>query len=186
MERAFEAEGLNEADARARLWFVDLNGLVVSSRQDLAPHNLPYAHDHEGMGFLEALDAIKPDVLIGATGAPGTFSQRVIEKMAAFNEKPVIFALSNPTSRAECTAEQAYKWSDGRAIFSSGSPFSPVVLEDGSTRRPGQGNNAYVFPGIGLGAVAVKATALPDDLFLTAARALASFVNEDDLSLIHI
>ena len=182
MARAFEAEGLSEADARARLWFVDLNGLVVSSRQDLAPHNLPYAHDHDGMGFLEALDAIKPDVLIGATGAPGTFSQRVVEKMAAHNEKPVIFALSNPTSRAECTAEQAYKWSDGRAIFSSGSPFSPVVLEDGSTRRPGQGNNAYVFPGIGLGAVAVKATALPDALFLTAARALASFVNEDDLA----
>ncbi|MEO9970741.1 MAG: NAD-dependent malic enzyme [Hyphomonadaceae bacterium] len=182
MSRAFEAEGMSEAEAQARLWFVDVNGLVVASRQDLAPHNLPYAHDHESMGFLEALDTIKPDVLIGATGAPGTFDERVIRKMAENNTHPVIFALSNPTSRAECTAEEAYKWSDGRAIFSSGSPFNPVVLEDGSTRRPGQGNNAYVFPGIGLGAMAVKATSLPDALFLTAANALAGFVSDEDLA----
>jgi len=182
MAKAFEAEGLSPEAARERLWFVDLEGLVVKSRQDLAPHNLPYAHDHERLGFMAALDAIQPDVLIGATGAPGTFRQVVIEKMAAYNEQPVIFALSNPTSRAECTAEEAYAWSDGRAIFSSGSPFAPVVLADGSIRRPGQGNNAYVFPGIGLGALAANATALPDEVFLTAAQALASFVTEEDLA----
>ncbi len=181
MATALEAEGLSPQAARERLWFVDLEGLVVKSRQDLAPHNMPYAHDHDPAGFLEALDAIKPDVLIGATGAPGTFHQSVIEKMSQFNERPVIFALSNPTSRAECTAEEAYRWSDERAIFSSGSPFKPVVFADGTVRRPGQGNNAYVFPGIGLGALAAKAKSLPDELFLTGAHALAAFVTEQDL-----
>ena len=180
MTSAFEAQGLSSKEARRRLWFVDIKGLVVDGRDDLAPHNLPYAHDHPAMGFMDALDAIKPDVLIGATGAPGTFNEAVIRKMAELNDKPVVFALSNPTSRAECTAEDAYKWSDGRVIFSSGSPFDPVVLDDGSTRRPGQGNNAYVFPSIGLGALAAKASVLPDEIFLTAAQALANFVNEDD------
>ena len=183
MTRAFEAEGLSQSEARERLWYVDVEGLVVKSRDDLAPHNIPYAHDHKPMGFLEAIDAIKPDVLIGATGAPGTFNERVVGKMAEANEKPVIFALSNPTSRAECTAEEAYKWSQGRAIFASGSPFSPVVLDDGSVRRPGQGNNAYVFPGIGLGALAAKATKLPDDVFLMAAKALADTVSDDDIAV---
>ena len=182
MERAFEAEGLSEAEAHLRLWFVDLEGLVVKDRTDLAPHNLPYAHDHPSMGFMEALETLKPDVLIGATGAPGTFNEAVIRKMAEINDKPVVFALSNPTSRAECTAEQAYEWSDGRVIFSSGSPFAPVVLPDGSVRRPGQGNNAYVFPGIGLGALAANASTLPDALFLTAAKALAGFVSETDIA----
>lgn len=182
MAVAFEAEGLSPEEARQRLWFVDLEGLVVSGRSDLAPHNLPYAHDHEPLGFMAALDAIKPDVLIGATGAPGTFNEAVIRKMAELNEQPVVFALSNPTSRAECTAEEAYKWSDGRVIFSSGSPFKPVVLDDGSVHRPGQGNNAYVFPGIGLGALAANTSGLPDELFLTAARALADFVNPADLA----
>lgn len=102
--------------------------------------------------------------------------------MSEVNETPVIFALSNPTSRAECTAEEAYKWSGGRALFSSGSPFSRVILDDGAVRRPGQGNNAYVFPGIGLGALAAKASSLPDMIFLTAARALATFVSENDLA----
>ncbi|MEP1933572.1 MAG: oxaloacetate-decarboxylating malate dehydrogenase, partial [Roseibium sp.] len=105
MARAFEAEGLNSEEARRRLWFVDVEGLVVAERSDLAPQNLPYAHDHPKMGFMAALDSIKPDILIGATGAPGTFNEGVVRKMAELNEKPVIFALSNPTSRAECTAE---------------------------------------------------------------------------------
>ena len=180
MTSAFVEAGLNPAEARQRLWFVDLQGLVVKSRTDLLPHNVPYAHDAAAMGFTAAIDTIKPHVLIGATGAPGTFTRDVIERMSAINARPVVFALSNPTSKAECTAEQAYAWSGGRAIFASGSPFAPVV-HDRRTFRPAQGNNVYVFPGIGLGAVACRARTLPDVLFLTAAQALARMVRQDDL-----
>jgi malate dehydrogenase (oxaloacetate-decarboxylating)(NADP+) len=180
MTAAFVDEGLMLDAARRHLWFVDLNGLVVKGRPDLMTHNLSYAHDHKPLGFVEAIGTIRPHVLIGATGAPGTFTQTVIERMAAINDRPVIFALSNPTSKAECTAEEAYRWSGGRAVFASGSPFPQVIFE-GRTLRPAQGNNAYVFPGIGLGAVASRARILPDELFLTAARTLAALVRQDDL-----
>jgi malate dehydrogenase (oxaloacetate-decarboxylating)(NADP+) len=177
---AFVDAGLSLDEARRRLWFVDVNGLVVKGRTDLMAHNLPYAHDHQPLSFLEAIDAIRPQVLIGATGAPGTFTQTVIERMSEVNSRPVIFALSNPTSRAECTPEQAYAWSGGRAIVATGSPFAPVTYA-GRVLRPAQGNNAYVFPGIGLGAIACRARTLPDELFLAAARTLASLVRQQDL-----
>jgi malate dehydrogenase (oxaloacetate-decarboxylating)(NADP+) len=180
MTSAFVGEGLTADDARRHLWFVDLHGLVVKGRKELMAHNLPYAHEHEPLGFLQAIDTIKPHVLIGATGAPGTFTQPIVERMSAINHRPAIFALSNPTSRAECTAEQAYSWSGGKAIFASGSPFAPVTYGE-QTFRPGQGNNAYVFPGIGLGAIACRARTLPDVLFLTAARTLAKLVRQSDL-----
>jgi malate dehydrogenase (oxaloacetate-decarboxylating)(NADP+) len=180
MVAALVDEGLSAESARERLWFADVNGLVVKSRTDLMPHNQPYAHDHPRLGFLDAIDAIEPHVLIGATGAPGTFTAAVVGRMCAHNPRPVIFALSNPTSRAECTAEQAYTWSSGRAIFASGSPFKPVRLGDRDF-RPGQGNNAYVFPGIGLGAVFCRARRIPDEFFLTAARTLAKLVTPRDL-----
>jgi len=152
----------------------------VKSRTDLLDHNLPYAHDAKPQDFLDAIDTVRPHVLIGATGAPGTFTQEVVERMSAINDRPVIFALSNPTSKAECTAEQAYTWSKGKAIFASGSPFEPVTY-DGKIFRPAQGNNAYVFPGIGLGAVACRARTLPDELFMDAARTLAKLVQQKDL-----
>jgi malate dehydrogenase (oxaloacetate-decarboxylating)(NADP+) len=180
MTAALVSETLRPEEARRHLWFVDLMGLVVRQRSDLMEHNRPYAHDVAPMGFLDALDAIRPHVLIGATGAPGAFTRPAIERMARINERPVVFALSNPTSRAECTAEQAYGWSGGTTIFASGSPFAPVT-HDGHTFRPAQGNNAYVFPGIGLGAVACRARILTDDLFLAAARTLARLVRPGDL-----
>jgi malate dehydrogenase (oxaloacetate-decarboxylating)(NADP+) len=172
---ALVKDGLSLAEARQRLWFVDVNGLVVKARTDLMPHNLPYAHDHPPLDFRAAIDTLRPNVLIGATGAPGTFTRDVVERMCAINERPVLFALSNPTSRAECTPQQAYEWSRGRAVFASGSPFGTVTY-DGRTFRPGQGNNAYVFPGIGLGAVACRARRIPDEFFLAAARTLAELV----------
>jgi len=180
MTSAFVGAGLSLDDARRRLWFVDVNGLVVKGRTDLMAHNRPYAHDHAPLGFADAIDSIKPHVLIGATGAPGTFTQDVIERMARVNERPAIFALSNPTSCAECTAEQAYAWSKGRAMFASGSPFPPLTYRS-KTFRPAQGNNAYVFPGIGLGAIASRARVLPDEIFLAAARTLAGLVQRRDL-----
>jgi malate dehydrogenase (oxaloacetate-decarboxylating)(NADP+) len=180
MTAAFAEEGLDPDEARRHLWFVDLHGLVVKGRGDLMEHNLPYAHDARPQKFAEAIDTVRPHVLIGATGAPGTFTKTVVEQMSAINERPAIFALSNPTSKAECTAEQAYAWSGGKALFASGSPFGPVTFE-GKTLRPAQGNNVYVFPGIGLGAVACRARTLPDELFLAAARTLADLVRPADL-----
>lgn len=178
---ALQKEGLSEQDARSRLWFVDVNGLVVKSRDDLLPHNEPYMHDHEQLEFVDAINAIKPHVLIGATGAPGTFTREVVETMTHVNERPVIFALSNPTSRAECTAEQAYAWSHGKVIFASGSPFAEVTYED-KVFKPGQGNNVYIFPGIGLGAIVSQTFRITEDMFLVAARELASQVSEADLA----
>ena len=180
MASALVSEGLTAEEARRRLWFVDVNGLVVKSRKDLLPHNLPYAHDHRPLGFLDAIDAICPHVLIGATGAPGTFTREVIDRMCEHNARPVLFALSNPTSKAECTAQQAYEWTRGRAVFASGSPFGTVTYQ-GRTFRPGQGNNAYVFPGIGLGAIFSRARRIPDEFFLAAARTLAALVKPRDL-----
>ncbi len=178
---AFQQKGLCYDEARARLWFVDVEGLVVKSRADLMPHNLPYAHDHPELGFLSAIRTIRPDVLIGATGAPGTFTEEVVRTMAEINDRPTIFALSNPTSSAECTAEQAYEWSDCRAIFASGSPFETVAL-NGHTHRPAQGNNAYIFPGIGLGAIVADATVISENMFLAAAEALSDEVSNEDIS----
>ncbi|BCD99318.1 malate dehydrogenase (oxaloacetate-decarboxylating)(NADP+) [Marinagarivorans cellulosilyticus] len=178
---ALMAEGLSEPEALARLWFVDVSGLVVKGRTDLMSHNLPYAHAHTQMPFIEAIEDIKPDVLIGATGCPGTFNQSVIRKMCEHNARPVIFALSNPTSQAECTAEQAYAWSNGHVIFASGSPFAPVEY-DGNRYQPGQGNNAYIFPGIGLGAIVAEAKLISDEMFLAAASTLAQCVTEEEVA----
>jgi len=180
MTAAFQQQGLSIEESRKHLWFVDVHGLVVKDRNDLMKHNLPYAHETARLSFLEAIDAIKPHILIGATGASGTFTKEVVERMSRNNQRPVIFALSNPTSQAECTAEQAYAWSNGRAIFASGSPFGKVVWND-QELRPGQGNNAYVFPGIGLGAVVCKARTIPDEFFLAAAHTLAGLVEEKDI-----
>ncbi len=173
--------GLSEQAARERLWFVDEAGLLVRGRAGLAAHNLPYAHDVPGASFTDAIRRFRPQVLIGATGAPGTFSEEVVRLMAEINPRPVIFALSNPTSRAECSAEQAIGWSAGRAVFASGSPFAPLVFQ-GREYRPGQGNNAYVFPGIGLGAIACGMRTISDEVFLTAARTLAEMVSQEDLA----
>ena len=178
---AFRSAGLSGQEARQRLWFVDRSGLVVKGRDNLVPHKLPYAHDVPSVSFMDALEQIKPQVLIGATGVPGTFTEDVIRRMAEINERPVIFALSNPTSQAECTAQQAYEWSNGEAVFASGSPFDAVTC-NGKTYRPGQGNNAYVFPGIGLGTIACRARIISDEMFQEAARVLAEMVDDSDLA----
>jgi len=173
--------GLPEPEARRRCWFVDSKGLVVASRSDLAEHKRPYAHEHAFTSdLLAAVQALRPAALIGVSGVPATFTRPIIEAMAACNERPIIFALSNPTSKAECTAAQAYAWTEGRAIFASGSPFAPLAF-GGRTYVPGQGNNAYIFPGIGLGVIACESQRITDDMFSAAARALADEVSPADL-----
>jgi malate dehydrogenase (oxaloacetate-decarboxylating)(NADP+) len=175
-------EGLTAAEARRCCWFVDSTGLVVKSRGNLAVHKLPYAHDHESLpDLLTAVQTLKPTALIGVSGQPQQFTQPIIEAMSELNERPIIFALSNPTANSECTAEQAYTWSDGQAIFASGSPFDPVTYS-GQTFVPGQGNNSYIFPGVGLGVVAAEARQVTDEMFMAAAKTLAEIVTEDDLA----
>ena len=179
---ALVEEGMSLTEARQACWFVDSTGLVVRSRENLAEHKLPYAHEHAQINsLLEAVETLKPTALIGVAGIPNTFTQPVVEAMARLNTRPIIMALSNPTSKAECSAEQAYAWTEGRAIFASGSPFDPVTLS-GTTFVPGQGNNAYIFPGIGLGVVASRAARVTDDMFLIAAQTLAQLTTLDDLN----
>jgi malate dehydrogenase (oxaloacetate-decarboxylating)(NADP+) len=174
-------DGMDEAEARRRCWFFDSSGLVVKSRSDLPAHKRRYAHDADATDdFLDAVERLRPGAIIGVSGQPQTFTQPVLEAMASVNERPVVFALSNPTSKSECTAEQAYRWTGGRAIFASGSPFDPVELA-GERFVPGQGNNAYVFPGVGLGLIVSNARGCTDEMFFVAARTLAGAVNEDDL-----
>jgi len=181
---AARAEGSSEVEARARCWFVDSKGLVVKNRGDrLAEHKLPYAHEHPFVPTLaEAAKTLKPTVLIGVSAMPGTFTREIIATMTTLNTRPIIFALSNPTSKAECTAEQAYTWSEGRAIFASGSAFAPVEL-NGRRYVPGQGNNIYIFPGVGLGALVSEAREVTDAMFLAAARTLAQLVEPEDLAV---
>ncbi|MEP6792689.1 MAG: NAD-dependent malic enzyme [Saprospiraceae bacterium] len=180
MVTAFVEEGLSREEAYNRLWFVDSSGLVVDGRKDLVKHKAAYAQHHGPLNFVEAIKEFRPNVLIGATGAPGSFTKEIVELMCNINERPVIFALSNPTSRAECTAEQAYNWSNGKVIFASGSPFDKVTFKE-KVYKSGQGNNAYIFPGIGLGVVACKAKFVQDTLFLAAAKTLAHIVSEEDI-----
>lgn len=175
-------EGLSEEEARERCWFVDSKGLVVKIRSDLGERKLVYAHDHEFIeGFLGCVEALKPTAIIGVSGKPHMFTREVLEAMARLNDKPIVFSLSNPTSRTECTAQEAYTWTEGRAIFASGSPFDPVTIHD-KTFVPAQGNNVYIFPGIGLGVIASAAARVTDEMFLVAARTLAEHVSYADLS----
>lgn len=178
---AMVAEGATEEDARRRCWFVDSKGLVCKSRDNLAEFKLPFAHEHEFVpDLLSAVKSLEPTALIGVSGQPGTFTRSILDTMAGINDRPIIFALSNPTSKAECTAKQAYTWTKNRAIFASGSPFDPVTI-DGTRFVPGQGNNAYIFPGVGLGVVTFGLKRVTDEMFFAAAKTLADQVSQDDL-----
>jgi malate dehydrogenase (oxaloacetate-decarboxylating)(NADP+) len=178
---AMVATGMDEAQARRRSWLFDSRGLVVKQRTDLAAHKQPYAHDHPAVGsLLDAVKALRPTAIIGVAAVGGAFTEDVVRTMASLNKRPIVFALSNPTSKAECTATQAYRWSDGRALFACGSPFDPVTLA-GQSFVPRQGNNSYIFPGVGLGVIVSGASRVTDEMFMAAAHTLAEQVTPDDL-----
>jgi malate dehydrogenase (oxaloacetate-decarboxylating)(NADP+) len=179
---AMLARGCPQAEARGRIWLVDSRGLVVKGRAELAEHKLAYAHEHAPIAdFLTAIRTLKPTAIIGVAAVGGTFTHEVLQTMAQINEQPIVFALSNPTSKAECTAEEAYRHTSGRALFACGSPYDPVKL-DGKTFVPRQGNNSYIFPGVGLGAIASGTQRITDEMFMGAALALARLVTEADLA----
>src|SRR5271166_5422863 len=149
------------------------HGPVTPARTDLADFKKPFAHEHAPLSsFVEAVEAIRPTGIIGVSTVPKQFNRAVIEAMARVNERPIIFPYSNPTSRSECTAEEAYKWSGGRAIFASGSPFPPVQI-GGRSFVPGQGNNVYIFPAMGMAILATEATRVTEEMFIVAAKAVA-------------
>lgn len=179
---ALVSEGLSREEALKHCALFDSKGLVTKSRMDeLAAHKKPFAHDYaKCTDFVEAIKMIKPTGIIGVAAQPRTFTTEVLEEMAKLNERPIIFALSNPTSRAECTAEEAYRVTKGKALYASGSPFAPVEYE-GKTFVPRQGNNSYVFPALGLGAVFSRSKWMPDGMFLVAAKKLAELVTDAGL-----
>jgi malate dehydrogenase (oxaloacetate-decarboxylating)(NADP+) len=178
---ALAKEGIAPEEARRRCWLFDSRSLVVASRTDLGEHKRPYAHEGPRItDFLQAVETLKPTAIIGVAAVGGTFTRPVVEAMARINQRPIVFALSNPTSKSECTAAQAYEWSGGRALFACGSPFDAVTFKD-KTYVPRQGNNSYIFPGVGLGVIASGARRVTDEMFLAAARALARQTTKADL-----
>lgn len=176
LAKALEQDGLSQAEARRRCWLFDIGGLIQSKRDGLTPFQQPFAHEHAPLdNFTAAIEALKPTAIIGVSGVGKAFDRTVIETMARLNERPIIFPYSNPTSHSECTAEEAYRWTDGRAVFASGSPFQPVYLGD-KTFLPSQGNNVYIFPAVGMAIYATEASRVTDEMFIVAARALAEQV----------
>ena len=177
---AKEMAGVSPQNSRENIYLFDSRGLVVKGRDHLTVNKEKFAHSITGeTNFLEVVKKIKPTVIIGVAGQPNVFTIEVIKAMAKNNENPIIFALSNPTTKSECTAEEAYKWSDGKALFASGSPFNPVKFK-GKTFYSGQGNNAYIFPGLGMGIVISRASRVVDEMLIIAAQTLGAMVSFSD------
>jgi malate dehydrogenase (oxaloacetate-decarboxylating)(NADP+) len=176
---ALSEQGMSLKDAQSRVFMFDVNGLLESTRTDLVDFQLPYAHQHAPTrDFVAAIESIRPTTIIGVSTVGGAFSRDVVEAMSRINERPIILALSNPTSCAECTPEQAYTWSNGKAIYAAGVPFSPVQFK-GETFIPGQANNFYIFPAVAMAIYTTQAKRVSDDMFIEAARAVADQVSPE-------
>ena len=182
ISRAMALEGMDLSAARSRSSLFDVNGLLVKSRTDIAEFQQPFVTDGPATSsFVDAINTLRPTAIIGVSTVPKLFNQLVIEAMSAINERPIIFPYSNPTSRSECTAEEAYAWSKGQAIFASGSPFPPVSVGN-KTFVPGQGNNVYIFPAMGMAIYMTEATRVTEEMFIVAAQGVAEQVSEENLA----
>lgn len=174
--------GVSPADAYKKIWLFDIDGLITSNRMDLDPLQIKFAHDHESVKtFEDAVDSLKPSAIIGLAGAGRKFTPSILKKMADNHERPIIFALSNPTSRAECTSEDAYNYTKGQCVFACGSPMNSVTV-NGQEFVPGQGNNVYIFPGVALACILTGSTTINDRAFLIAAQRVASELSEEEVS----
>ncbi|MBL0109032.1 MAG: NAD-dependent malic enzyme [Ignavibacteria bacterium] len=179
--KILQENGLSKVEALERIWMFNSKGLLVNSRSDLENYKKTFAHDHEPIAdFITAIRQLRPTAIIGVSAIGGAFTKEIIETMSAINEFPLIFPYSNPTTHSECTAEEAYKWSAGKAIFASGSPFEVVEL-NGKKFIPGQGNNVFIFPAMGLAVFATEVKRVTDEMFICAAKALAGLVSEEML-----
>lgn len=178
-----QQQGLSLDEARSHFWMVDSKGLITNNRGDtLQKHKERFARtdmDKQLASLIEVVRHVKPTCLFGLSTVPNSFNQEICELMSEYNERPIIFSLSNPTSKAECTAEQAYTWTNGKCLFASGSPFDPVIL-NGKTYTPGQGNNLYIFPGLGLGSIVIKARHVTNTMVMAAAERLAHMVTDEE------
>jgi malate dehydrogenase (oxaloacetate-decarboxylating)(NADP+) len=180
---AMKLEGLSDSQARDRVWLFDINGLLESTRKDLLPEQKPYAHVHDpSHSLVESINSIGPTILIGVSTVGGAFNQAVIEAMSRNAERPIIFALSNPTEKAECTPEEAYKWSSGKALYAAGVQFPPVQY-GGKTFLPGQANNFYIYPAVGFAIYATSAKRVTDEMFIEAAKATADQMTDEQLKM---
>lgn len=176
-------EGLSKEQARSRIWMFDVNGLLENTRTDLISQQKVYAHTHTPThDLVAAVDSIRPSILIGVSTIGKAFTQAVVETMSKVNERPIIFALSNPTEHAECTPQEAYRWSGGKAIYAAGVQFPPVHY-NGNIFLPGQANNFYVYPAVGLAIYATRAKFVTDEMFIEAARATADQVTDNQLKM---
>jgi malate dehydrogenase (oxaloacetate-decarboxylating)(NADP+) len=176
---ALVAQGLTLKEAQSRVNMFDINGLLEDTRKDLVDFQKQYAHKHAPTrDFVAAIESIKPTAIIGVSTIGGAFTQKVVESMARINDRPVILALSNPTEHAECTPEQAYTWSMGKAIYAAGVQFEPVHY-DGQTFLPGQANNFYIFPAVGMAIFATQAKLVTDEMFIEAGQTVADQVPAD-------
>ena len=176
---ALVGQGMSLKDAQSRVYMFDVNGLLESSRTDLVDFQKPYAHPHAPTRhFVEAIEDIRPTTIIGVSTIGGAFTQEVVEAMSRINGRPMILALSNPTEKAECTPEQAYTWSNGKAIYAAGVAFPPVQYK-GQTFLPGQANNFYIFPAVGMAIFATEAKRVTDEMFIEAGQAVADQVPPD-------
>ncbi|OTG87131.1 NAD-dependent malic enzyme [Acinetobacter sp. ANC 4558] len=185
--KALMMEGLSEEEARTHCWMFDIHGLLQSQRHDLADFQRPFAHEHSAVGrFVDAINTLKPTAIIGVSTVGKAFDQAVIEAMAQHNSRPIIFPYSNPTEHSECSAQEAYQWSNGQAVFASGSPFPPVHFNN-KVFVPGQGNNVYIFPAMGMAIYATGAKLVTDEMFIVAAQALSKEVSNEylDMGLIY-
>jgi malate dehydrogenase (oxaloacetate-decarboxylating)(NADP+) len=175
---AMQQKGLSKEEAIGRITFFDVKGLVESSRTDLSAEQKVYARKAvPTTDLLRAIEAVKPTILIGTSTTGGIFNQQVVEAMSRLNPRPIIFALSNPTEKAECTAEQAYTWSKGQALYAAGVQFPNATL-GGKTFHPGQANNFYIYPAVGLAVYAARPKRLTDEIFIVAAQASADQVDD--------
>jgi malic enzyme len=182
--RVMQEKGMSIEEGRKRFWFVDSKGLVTTNRGDiLEKHKIPYARNdviHQLTNLVDIIKFVKPHGIIGLSGISKAFTKEVIEELSKCSEHPIIFSLSNPTSKSECTAKEAYEWSNGKCIFASGSPFEPVIYNN-KVYIPGQGNNMYIFPGLGFGAVLAKASKVSDGMIVAATKALADCVSDEEI-----